>query len=205
MIMNFKDIVESNRPKAKTDEENISYQNKEICDFVIAGVKESILGKARNCPNDGTPLQIDGDVYLGTLSDDFMRHIVTSSTHEIRSFFSFLSNNKTTQTKFELSSNGEALLRMMRSVGEQDNIVIVGYQIGFGDTARSDNDDIEVYIRGKRLTNLFMVHKHSLPVDVKYTDHDLSAYFLSPETNGMFKRYSDHRIPGLYVQYRYLG
>lgn len=92
---------------------------------------------------------------------------------------------------------------MLQSAASEDGFFINGYRIAFGDTARSDNDDIDTYINGARLTNIFMAHKHCLPIEMKYTDHDLSAYFLSPETNGAYKRHLRHYTVGLYVQYQY--
>lgn len=197
--MDFRDIVENSRPGIPTEQEI----NKRICNFVIAAAKDAIIEKARQKPQDGTPLRLSGEVYLGTLANDFMKHIVTSSSEELRSFFSFFTSKKTILTTFSISENGDALLRMMQSAASEEEISINGYRIAFGDTARSDNDDIDTYINGVRLTNIFMAHKHPLPVKVKYTDHDLSAYYLSPETNGAYKSHLRHYVVGLYVQYQY--
>lgn len=197
--MDFRDIVENSRPKIPTEQET----NTRICDFVIAGAKEAIIEQAQKKPKDGTPLSLSGNVYLGTIGDEFMKHIITSSSQELRSFFPFLSSKKTVQTTFSVSANGEALLKMMQTNASKEGFSIIGYRIAFGDTARSDNDDIDTYVRGTRLTNIFMAHTHLLPVEMKYTDHDLSAYFLSPETNGAYKRHLRHYVVGLYVQYQY--
>lgn len=197
--MDFRETVEKSRPRIPTEEEI----NKRICNFVITVAKEAIIEQARKKPKDGTPLRLSGEVYLGTMADEFMRHIISSSSQELRSIFSFLSSKKTVQTTFSVSANGEALLRMMQSIASEDGFTINGYRIAFGDTARSDNDDIDSYVNGTRLTNIFMAHKHHLPVEVKYTEHDLSAYFLSPETNGAYKSHLRHYAVGLYVQYQY--
>lgn len=198
--MDFRDVVENCRPRIPTEQET----NKRICDFVISVAKDSIIEQARKTPKDGLPLRLSGSVYLGTMNDEFMRNIITSSSQELRSFFSFLSSKKTVQTRFSVSANGEALLRMMQSAASKEGFSINGYSIAFGDTARSDNDDIDTYVNGIRLTNIFMTHTHRLPVEVKYTDHDLSAYYLSPETNGTYKSHLRHYAVGLYVQYQYL-
>lgn len=203
--MDFRDRVENSRPQVVSEEEKLQQKNQKICDFVIEGVKESILEQARKCPKDGSLLNIRGAIYLGMFGDGMMGAAVESATTEVKSFFSFLSSNKTHHTIFKVSQNGEHLLKMMRSVAEKDNICIKGYLIGFGDTARSDSEETDGYVRGVKITNLFRDHTHTMPVEMKYTDHELSAYFLSPETNGVFKRYSDYRYPGLYVEYTYKG
>lgn len=88
--MNFSDMVENSRPRIPTEDET----NKRICDFIIAVAKDAIIEQARKKPNDGTPLIVSGEVYLDTMADEFMRHIITTSSQELRSFFSFLSSKK---------------------------------------------------------------------------------------------------------------
>ena len=197
--MNFRDAVENSRPGVASKQT----KQKQICDFVIKEAKKAIIEQAKKQPKDGTLLKIDGEVYLGTMGDEFMKHIVNSSSYEIKSFFSFLSSKKTIHTTYSLSPDGEVLLKEMQLMASKEGFIITGYKIGFGDTARSDNDDIDTYVGGVRLTNLFMVHKHLLPAEVRHTDFDLSSYFCSPETNGAFERHLDYRVPGLYVHYQY--
>ncbi len=212
--MDFRDIVENSRPTVVSEAEKLQQKNQKICDFVIEGVRDSILEQARKCLKEEGPLNIRGKIYLGTSSDGMFDAAVDeeSTTTEVKHFFSFLytlSEKSYRTTVFKVSQNGERLLEMMRTAAEKDNICINGYLIGFGSGAETDSEETHSYVGGVlgvRVTNLFGVHTHTFPVKMKSGGGYSGGYdLLSPETNGLFKSYLDRGWPGLYVEYTYKG
>ena len=203
--MNFRDHVESVRPVMVSVEEKRQQINQIISNIVLSVAKENIIEQAKHCPKDGKPLNFTGMVYLGTFDDELMSVVVCNETHEEKSFFSFLTSNKTWHTKFTISPNGVELLKTMQTTAKVDGIDIIGYCIGFGDHARTDNEDSNVVVGGKTFTKLHGAHIHSFPVEMRHTDREFLTYLLSPETNGRFYGYSNHSIAGLFVKYAYIG